>query len=67
MLFSCAIHPQNLKIGENLVMVPYADLINHSPFSGAYIDAKETGDWRFETGEEEVILYADCGYHQMEQ
>mmetsp|Transcript_11633 Transcript_11633/g.16593 ORF Transcript_11633/g.16593 Transcript_11633/m.16593 type:complete len:150 (-) Transcript_11633:460-909(-) len=49
-------------------MVPYADLINHSPFSQSYyIDARECGDWLFKTGEEEVILYADRGYRQMEQ
>jgi len=67
MLFSRAIRLRNLKIGESLAMVPYADLINHSPFSGAYIDARETGDWLFKTGEEEVILYADRGYRKMEQ
>lgn len=48
-------------------MVPYADLINHSPFSQAYIDARESGDWLFKTGEEEVILFADRGYRRMEQ
>jgi hypothetical protein len=48
-------------------MVPYADLINHSPFSQAYIDAREAGDWLFSSGEEEVILYADRGYRRMEQ
>jgi len=48
-------------------MVPYADLINHSPFSQAYIDAREGGDWLFSSGEEEVILYADRGYRRMEQ
>ena len=48
-------------------MVPYADLINHSPYSGAYLDARETGDWLFKTGGEEVILYADRGYRRMEQ
>ena len=53
--------------GERLAMVPYADLINHSPFSQAYIDAREGGDWLFSSGEEEVILYADRGYRRMEQ
>jgi histone-lysine N-methyltransferase SETD3 len=48
-------------------LVPYADLINHSPFSQAYIDAREGGDWLFSTGEEEVILYADRRYRRMEQ
>ena len=67
MLFSRAIRLRNLKQGETLALVPYADLINHSPFSQAYIDARETGDWLFKSGEEEVILYADRGYRRMEQ
>lgn len=48
-------------------MVPYADLINHSPFSQAYIDAREQGDWLVKTGDEEVILFADRSYRKMEQ
>lgn len=67
MLFSRAIRLRSLKEGETLAMVPYADLINHSPFSQAYIDAREGGDWLFSSGEEEVILYADRGYRRMEQ
>ena len=67
MLFSRAIRLRNLRAGETLAMVPYADLINHSAFSGAYVDARESGDWLFKTGEEEVILYADRGYRKMEQ
>lgn len=67
MLFSRAIRLRNLKQGETLALVPYADLINHSPFSQAYIDAQATGDWLFKNGEEEVILYADRGYRRMEQ
>mmetsp|Transcript_22193 Transcript_22193/g.49553 ORF Transcript_22193/g.49553 Transcript_22193/m.49553 type:complete len:589 (+) Transcript_22193:93-1859(+) len=67
MLFSRAIRLRNLRQGETLAMVPYADLINHSSFSGAYVDARETGDWLFKTGGEEVILYADRGYRKMEQ
>lgn len=67
MLFSRAIRLRNLKEGEALALVPYADLINHSPFSGAYVDAREEGDWLIKTGEEEVILYADRGYRKMEQ
>lgn len=66
-LFSRAIRLRSMKQGETLAMVPYADLINHSPYSGAYLDARETGDWLFKTGEEEVILYADRGYRKMEQ
>mmetsp|Transcript_4373 Transcript_4373/g.8035 ORF Transcript_4373/g.8035 Transcript_4373/m.8035 type:complete len:573 (+) Transcript_4373:79-1797(+) len=67
MLFSRAIRLRNLRQGETLALVPYADLINHSCFSQAYIDAREAGDWLFKTGEEEVILYADRGYRRMEQ
>lgn len=67
MLFSRAIRLRNLRVGERLAMVPYADLINHSAFSGAFIDARESGDWLFKDGEEEIILYADRGYRQMEQ
>jgi len=67
MLFSRAIRLRSLKQGEALAMVPYADLINHSPFSKAYIDARQSGDWLFKTGDEEVILYADRGYRRMEQ
>ncbi|CAB9525785.1 Ribulose-1,5 bisphosphate carboxylase/oxygenase large subunit N-methyltransferase [Seminavis robusta] len=66
-LFSRAIRLRSLKQGETLAMVPYADLINHSPFSQAYIDARENGDWLFKTGDEEVILFADRGYRRMEQ
>lgn len=67
MLFSRAIRLRNLRVGERLAMVPYADLINHSAFSQAFIDARESGDWLFKDGNEEVILYADRGYRQMEQ
>lgn len=67
MLFSRAIRLRSLRQGEMLAMVPYADLINHSPFSQAYIDARQAGDWLFKTDEEEVILYADRGYRRMEQ
>jgi hypothetical protein len=67
MLFSRAIRLRSLEQGETLAMVPYADLINHSAFSQAYIDARQSGDWLFKNGEEEVILYADRGYRRMEQ
>jgi len=67
MLFSRAIRLRNLKKGETLALVPYADLINHSPYSQAYLDAREKGDWLFKTGTEEVVLYADRAYRKMEQ
>lgn len=66
-LFSRAIRLRSLVQGERLALVPYADLINHSPFSQAYIDARQSGDWLFKTGEEEVILYADRAYRRMDQ
>lgn len=67
MLFSRAIRLRSLQQGERLALVPYADLINHSPFSQAYIDAREAGDWLFKIGGEEVVLFADRGYRRMEQ
>jgi Rubisco LSMT substrate-binding/SET domain len=67
MLFSRAIRLRNMKQGETLALVPYADLINHSPFSQAYIDARASGDWLFKDGEEEIILYADRAYRRMDQ
>ena len=67
MLFSRAIRLRSMKQGETLALVPYADLINHSPYSQAYLDARESGDWLFKTGKEEVILYADRAYRKMEQ
>jgi hypothetical protein len=66
-LFSRAIRLQSVKEGETLALVPYADFINHSPFSTAYIDARESGSWLFKDGDQEVILYADRGYRKMEQ
>jgi len=67
MMFSRAIRLRSLEQGEALAMVPYADLINHSPFSQAYIDARQVGDWLFRTGGEEIILFADRSYRRMEQ
>jgi histone-lysine N-methyltransferase SETD3 len=66
-LFSRAIRLQSVKEGETLALVPYADFINHSPFSTAYIDARESGSWLLKDGDQEVILYADRGYRKMEQ
>jgi Rubisco LSMT substrate-binding/SET domain len=67
MLFSRAIRLRSLRRGETLALVPYADLINHSPYSQSYIDARETGDWLFKTGDDEVVLFADRAYRRMEQ
>jgi len=54
-LFSRAIRLRSMVNCETLAMVPYADLINHSPYSGAYLDARESGDWLVKSGGEEVI------------
>ncbi|GMI15864.1 hypothetical protein TrLO_g12087 [Triparma laevis f. longispina] len=67
MLFSRAIRLRNLEAGESIALVPYVDLINHSPYSTSFVDARESGDWLFKTGKEEIILYADRGYRKMEQ
>jgi len=67
MLFSRAIRLRSTSSGETLALVPYADLINHSPYSSAYLDARASGDWLVKSGGEEVILYADRGYRRMEQ
>lgn len=66
-LFSRAVRLRSTKQGETLALVPYADLINHSPFSSAYLDAREIGSWLFTEEAEEVILYADRSYRKMEQ
>jgi len=67
MLFSRAVRLRSVSTGETLALVPYADLINHSPFSGAYLDGRESGDWLVKDGFEEVILYAERPYRKMEQ
>jgi len=58
---------QSLQGGEALALVPYADFINHSPFSSAYTDARESGSWLFKDSEQEIILYADRGCRKIEQ
>merc|ERR1712157_258424 len=64
---SRAVRLRSTLDGETLAMVPYADLINHSPFSQAYLDARQIGTWIYKFQEEEVILYADRSYRKMEQ
>ena len=69
MLFSRAIRLRSATGGETLAMVPYADLINHSPYSAAYVDARK-GErplpWA-EREDDDVILYADRAYKKFEQ
>ena len=48
-------------------MVPYADLINHSPYSAAYVDAQQGEKmlpWS-KPDEDEVVLYADRAYKKV--
>uniref|UniRef100_A0A7S1TNV7 Rubisco LSMT substrate-binding domain-containing protein n=2 Tax=Phaeomonas parva TaxID=124430 RepID=A0A7S1TNV7_9STRA len=69
MLFSRAVRIRSLERGETLALVPYADLINHSPFSNAFIDGRSPSglDKVFNLKEDEVVLYADRSYKRMEQ
>jgi len=69
MLFSRAVRIRSLERGETLAMVPYADLINHSPFSNAFIDGRSPAglDKMFNLAEDEVVLYSDRSYKSMEQ
>ena len=69
MLFSRAIRLRSATGGETLALVPYADLITHSPYSAAYVDARK-GErplpWA-EREDDDVILYADRAYKKFEQ
>tara|TARA_B110001452_G_C15229526_1_gene425980 strand:+ start:94 stop:1488 length:1395 start_codon:yes stop_codon:yes gene_type:complete len=60
MLFSRAI---NLREADCLALVPYADLLNHSPYSQSYFT---TNKITF-TKEKEVVLYADRTYSRDDQ
>jgi histone-lysine N-methyltransferase SETD3 len=59
-LFSRAIFLQNFK---KLTLVPYADFLNHNPFSTSYIDAKEIPFSEFL----EITMYADKPYNKFDQ
>jgi len=68
MLFSRAIRLERLSKGEAVALVPYADLINHSPFSTAYISAQPGKKDRWFGDEPDlVVLYADRAFKKMEQ
>lgn len=43
MLFSRAARLSSKTTGEELALVPYADLMNHNPYSNTYIDAQRSG------------------------
>lgn len=66
MLFSRAARLSSKVNGEELALVPYADLMNHNPYSNTYIDAQKSG-LPFLSRTEEVALYADRSYKKFEQ
>jgi histone-lysine N-methyltransferase SETD3 len=43
MLLSRAARLSSKSSGEELALVPYADLMNHNPYSNTYIDAQRSG------------------------
>jgi len=67
MLFSRAIRLERLSDGEAVALVPYADLINHSPFSTAYINAKQGEKSIFGDEPDNVVVFADRAFKKMEQ
>ena len=60
MLFSRGI---SLKQADCLALVPYADLLNHSPYSNAYFQVNNIALTR----QQEVVLYADRTYDTNDQ
>lgn len=59
-IFSRAIFLQKVN---TVALVPYADLLNHSPFVSTYIDMQS----EFLTGDKYVALYTDRPYSKMDQ
>lgn len=54
--------------GEELALVPYADLLNHSPYSSTYIDSQTVGGiTSFLNKKQEVAVYSDRSYKKFEQ
>lgn len=66
MLFSRAARLSSKISGEELALVPYADLMNHNPYSRTYIDAQRSG-MPLISRTEEVAVYSDRAYKQFEQ
>ena len=66
MLFSRAARLTSKSSGEELALVPYADLMNHNPYSNTYIDAQRSG-MPLISKSEEVAVYADRSYKKFEQ
>lgn len=60
LLFSRSIF---LSKSQELTMVPYADFLNHNPFSTSYIDAKEIPFSDFL----EIAMYSDKPYNKFDQ
>lgn len=60
LLFSRAIYLQNSK---KIAMVPYADLLNHNPYSTSYIDSKSIPFSR----SYEISMYSDRTYSKFDQ
>jgi len=65
-LFSRAARLTSKVNGEELALVPYADLMNHNPYSNTYIDAQRSG-LPLVSKVEEVAIYADRAYKKFEQ
>jgi histone-lysine N-methyltransferase SETD3 len=66
MLFSRAARLTSKINGEELALVPYADLMNHNPYSNTYIDAQRSG-MPLISKKEEVAVYTDRSYKKFEQ
>jgi histone-lysine N-methyltransferase SETD3 len=66
MLFSRAARLSSKVNGEELALVPYADLMNHNAYSNTYIDAQRSG-MPLISRNEEVALYSDRSYKKFEQ
>jgi hypothetical protein len=60
LLFSRAIYLQNSK---KIALVPYADFLNHNPFSTSYIDSKSIPFSNFF----EISMYSDRSYNKFDQ
>jgi len=59
-LFSRAIYLQNSR---KISLVPYADLLNHNPFSTSYIDSKTIPF----SNSLEISMYSDRSYNKFDQ
>jgi len=60
LLFSRAIYLQNSK---KIALVPYADLLNHNPYSTSFIDSKSIPF----SNSVEISMYSDRSYNKFDQ